>query len=129
MNIKQLNEELLKVLNEDIDDVTYELQEELGDFKFRTSDANKLSEIYKYFDNLCESKQDFGIRNDSRGMKWLWYITDEEPDYVTFSLSSDHNMLWMSGSTYWLIPAKTYEEKVELLKKVKKDMEGILSSN
>lgn len=89
--------------------------------EIKSKDTNKLSQIYKYFDDKYPIDFHGGLRNDNRGMALCYWLYDKD-DFLIFHLSSDHNNLFMSGSTSWLVYAPTLEEKIEKLKQIKKDM-------
>ena len=91
----------------------------------RSCDTKKLSQIYKYFDDKYPIDWQGGFRNDNRGMALMYWCFDKG-DYLILHLTSDHNILFMSGSTSWLVYAPTLEEKIEKIKQIKKDMLKIL---
>ena len=93
--------------------------------EIKSKDTNKLSQIYEYFDEKYPIKFQGGIRNDNRGMALCYWLYDKD-DYLNLHLSSDHDMLFMSGSTSWLVYAPSLEEKINNLKQIKKDMLKIL---
>ena len=93
--------------------------------KIRTCDTKKLKEIYKYFDKKYPIDWQGGLRNDNRGMRLFSWFYDKG-DYLNLHLTSDHDDLYFSGSTSWLVYAPTLEEKIEVLKQIKKDMLNIL---
>lgn len=93
----------------------------------KTGDVAKLNKIYAYFDDNksyiheCE----LGLRCDDRGMKLHFWLYDD-PDYLVLHLSSNHSNIVFSGSTSWIIKAPTLEDKVNVLKTVKKDITKII---
>lgn len=93
----------------------------------KTGDVAKLNKIYAYFDDNksyiheCE----LGLRCDDRGMKLFFWLHDD-PDYLVLHLSSNHSNIVFSGSTSWVIKAPTLEDKVNVLKTVKKDITKII---
>lgn len=93
--------------------------------EIRSCDTKKLAQIYKYFDDKYPIDWQGGLRNDDRGMALCYWYFDKD-DYLILHLSSDHDNLFMSGSTSWLVYAPTLEEKVEKIKQIKKDMLKIL---
>lgn len=92
-----------------------------------TSDVDKLKKIYAYFDALYPIQWQGGLRCDNRGMK-LFYWLDDDPDYLTFHLTSTSENICFSGSTSWLTKAETLADKVDVLSKVKKDIQKIINS-
>lgn len=52
-----------------------------------TSDTNRLSKIYAYFDALYPIQWQGGLRCDNRGMR-LFYWLDDDPDYLILHLTS-----------------------------------------
>ena len=93
----------------------------------KTGDVAKLNKIYAYFDDNksyiheCE----LGLRCDDRGMKLFFWLHDD-PDYLVLYLTSNHSNIVFSGSTGWIIKAPTLEDKVNVLKTVKKDITKII---
>ena len=92
-----------------------------------TSDVNKLSKIYAYFDALYPIQWQGGLRCDNRGMR-LFYWLDDDPDYLILHLTSTSENICFSGSTSWLVKAETLADKVDVLAKVKKDIQKIINS-
>lgn len=90
-----------------------------------TCDTQKLDKIYKYFDRRYPIEWQGGLRNDHRGMALSFWI-DEDPNFLILHLSSTCDNIIFSGSTSWIIKAKTLEDKVNILKKIKKDILTIL---
>ena len=90
-----------------------------------SSDYKTLDKIYKYFDDKYPIDFQGGLRNDHRGMKLYYWLYDKD-DYLILHLTSNHDNLFFSGSTSWLVYAPTLEEKIERLKRIKKDMLEIL---
>lgn len=95
--------------------------------KIRTCDVKKLKEIYKYFDEKYSINWQGGLRNDIRGMKLCYWCFDKD-NYLELHLTSDHDNPYFGGSTSWLVYAPTLEEKIEVLKQIKKDMLNILEN-
>jgi len=91
-----------------------------------TSDINKLSKIYAYFDALYPIQWQGGLRCDNRGMR-LFYWLDDDPDYLILHLTSTSENICFSGSTSWLVKAETLADKVDVLAKVKKDIQKIIN--
>lgn len=91
----------------------------------KTCDVDKLENIYKYFDDRYPIEWQGGLRCDNRGMR-LNYWLDDDPDYLILHITSDHDNLFFSGSTSWLVKAVTLEDKVNIIKKIKSDMLKIL---
>ena len=92
-----------------------------------TSDVDKLKKIYAYFDALYPIQWQGGLRCDSRGMQ-LFYWLDDDPDYLELHLTSTSENICFSGSTSWLVKAETLADKVDVLSKVKKDIQKIINS-
>lgn len=93
----------------------------------KSCNCEKLNQIYKYFDEKYPIDWQGGLRNDNRGMKLCYWLYDKD-NYLVLHLTSDHNNLFMSGSTSWLVYAPTLENKVNILKQIKKDMLKILNN-
>lgn len=93
----------------------------------KTGDIAKLKKIYSYFDDNKSyiHESELGLRYDDRGMK-LHFWLHNDPDYLVLHLSSNHNNILFSGSTSWLIKAPTLEDKVNVLKTVKTDINKII---
>jgi hypothetical protein len=91
----------------------------------KTSDVDKLTKIYAYFDSLYPIEWQGGLRCDNRGMG-LFYWLDDDPDYLTLHLTSTSNNICFSGSTSWLVKAETFADKVEVLSRIKKDIQKII---
>lgn len=92
-----------------------------------TSDVDKLKTIYAYFDALYPIQWQGGLRCDNRGMKLVYWF-DDDPDYLILHLTSTSENLFLSGSTSWLVKAETLADKVDVLSKVKKDIQKIINS-
>ena len=90
-----------------------------------SKDYKTLDRIYKYFDAKYPIEWQGGLRNDHRGMKLFYWLYDKD-DYLILHLTSNHDNLYFSGSTSWLVYAPTLEEKIKKLKQIKKDMLEIL---
>lgn len=90
-----------------------------------TCDTGKLDKIYKYFDKKYPIEWQGGLRNDSRGMALSFWV-DDDPHFLILHLSSTSENILFSGSTSWIIKAKTLEDKVYILKQIKKDILKIL---
>lgn len=90
-----------------------------------TCDTQKLDKIYKYFDALYPVEWQGGLRNDNRGMALSFWV-DDDPHFLILHLSSTSENIIFSGSTSWIIKAKTLEDKVNILKQIKKDILKIL---
>jgi hypothetical protein len=91
----------------------------------KTSDVDKLTKIYAYFDSLYPIEWQGGLRCDNRGMG-LFYWLDDDPDYLTLHLTSTSDNICFSGSTSWLVKAETFADKVEVLSRIKKDIQKII---
>lgn len=90
------------------------------------SDVGKLKEIYAYFDALYPIQWQGGLRYDNRGMALFCWL-DDDPDYLILHLSSTSEYICFGGSTSWIVKAETLEDKVEVLAKVKKDLQKIVN--
>ena len=91
----------------------------------KTSDVDKLTKIYAYFDSLYPIEWQGGLRCDNRGMR-LFYWIDNDPDYLILYLTSTSDNFCFGGSTSWLVKAETFADKVEVLSKIKKDIQKII---
>ena len=91
----------------------------------KTSDVNKLTKIYAYFDSLYPIEWRGGLRCDNRGMS-LFYWLDDDPDYLILHIASTSNNICFSGSTSWLVKAEAFADKVEVLSRIKKDIQKII---
>ena len=93
-----------------------------------TGNIEKLKKIYSYFDDnkLYIHESELGLRCDDRGMA-LYFWLHNDPDYLVIHLSSNHNNLFLSGSTSWIIKAVSLEDKVNVIKTIKEDMKKILA--
>lgn len=110
-------------------------EEELMDYRKRhrsllydgleTDDVKKLDKIYAYFDSRYPLTWQGGLRCDSRGMKLCTWL-DDDPDYLILHLTSTCENICFSGSTSWRVKAVGLEEKIEVLKQIKKDIKEIL---
>lgn len=90
-----------------------------------TCDTQKLDKIYQYFDKKYSIEWQGGLRNDSRGMALHFWVYDD-PHFLILHLSSTSENICFSGSTSWLIKAKTLDNKINILKQIKKDILKIL---
>lgn len=90
-----------------------------------TSDVDKLKKIYAYFDALYPIQWQGGLRCDNRGMKLLYWL-DDDPDYLELHLTSTSDNICFSGSTSWLVKAEALADKVEVLARIKKDIQKII---
>ena len=93
-----------------------------------TGDRCKLQLIYDYFDSRYPIVFQGGLRNDSRGMK-LYYWVYDDPSYLELHLTSTSENICFGGSTSWIAKAETMVDKVELLRRIKKDIGRILKAN
>ena len=91
----------------------------------KTGNIGKLKKIYAYFDSKYTVEWEGGLRADDRGMRLNFWL-DDDPDYMIIHLTSDHNNLFLSVSTSWIVKAETLENKVDLLKTIKKDITKLL---
>ena len=94
-------------------------------YEIRTWDTDKLDKIYNYFDKRYPVEWQGGLRNDNRGMELTYWLYDD-PDYMIFHLTSISKNICFSGSTSWLVKAKTLEDKVKVIKQIKDDILKIL---
>lgn len=133
MNIKELNEAIAKALGEDVETDIKALNKELYNIVpyelCRTKDTGLLEYIYAYFDDKYEVAWQGGLRNDSRGMLLCYWIDSDNPESLCLYLTSDHDNLFMSGSTHWAVPAKTFEDKVRVLKQIKADIDKLVEDS
>ena len=92
-----------------------------------TGNIEKLKKIYSYFDDnqLYIHESELGLRCDDRGMA-LYFWLHNDPDYLVIHLSSNHGNILFSGSTSWLVKAINLEDKVNVIKTIKNDMQKIL---
>lgn len=90
-----------------------------------SGDVKKLKKIYAYFDKLYKIEWQGGLRCDNRGMK-LCYWLDDDPDYLIIHITSTSENICFGGSTSWIVRAETLEDKINLLKTIKKDILNIL---
>jgi len=91
-----------------------------------TKDVEKLQKIYQYFDEKYEIEWQGGLRCDERGMALGFWLHDD-PDFMIIHISSTCENICFSGSTSWFVPARTFKEKIDTLKKIKKDICKILT--
>lgn len=134
MNIKELNEAIAKVLCED-EEVKSEL-DILNDKLYqivpydlcRTKDEALLTELYAYFDSKYKVAWQGGIRRDNRGMLLCYWIDEDNPNELCLYLTSDHNNYVFSGSTHWAVPAKSFDDKVAVIKQIKQDVDNIIAN-
>jgi len=92
-----------------------------------TGNIEKLKKIYSYFDDnkLYIRECDLGLRCDDRGMALCFWLHND-PDYLVIHLSSNHGNIVFSGSTSWLVKAVSLEDKVNVIKTIKNDIQKIL---
>ncbi len=93
----------------------------------QTGNVDKLNLIYKYFDDRYPVEWEGGLRCDERGMKLYCWLYDD-PDYLILHLTSTCENICFSGSTSWIVKAESLEDKIEVLKQIKKDVLKILKS-
>lgn len=96
------------------------------DFYFAASDREKLLKIYDYFDKKYPVEWQGGLRCDTRGMSLLWWIEKRDADFLILHLSSTSENICFGGSTSWQIYAPSVDEKIKILKQIKKDISEIL---
>ena len=90
-----------------------------------TGNVEKLKKIYAYFDKLYKIDWEGGLRCDDRGMR-LCFCLDDDPDYLIIHITSTSENICFGGSTSWIVRAETLEDKINLLKTIKKDILNIL---
>lgn len=95
-------------------------------FDFFTSDREKLLKIYNYFDKKYPVEWQGGLRCDTRGMSLLWWIEKRDADFLILHLSSTSENICFGGSTSWQVSAPSVDEKIKILKQIKKDVSEIL---
>lgn len=93
--------------------------------KLVTGDVAKLKKIYRYFDKRYPVEWQGGLRCDDRGMRLVFWV-DDDPEYLNLHLTSTSKCLFLSGSTSWLVKAATLEDKIAVLKQIKKDITEVL---
>lgn len=91
----------------------------------KTSDKQKLLKIYNFFDSKYPVEWEGGLRCDSRGMG-IYFWLDDDPDFLIIHLTSTCENICFSGSTSWIVKAPELEDKIETLKKIKKQVENII---
>lgn len=93
----------------------------------KTGNVEKLKNIYAYFDNNEKYIHEWegGLRCDDRGMK-LYFWVNNDAEYLVIHITSDHNNLFLSGSTSWIVKAPTLEDKVNVIKTIKADITKII---
>lgn len=90
-----------------------------------TTDAEQLKKIYAYFDKKYAIYFQGGLRCDTRGMKLVFWVNDD-PDYLIIHLCSTSKNICFSGTTSWIVKAKTLQDKTKALKQIKKDIQKII---
>ena len=95
----------------------------------KTGDVEKLKKIYAYFDNNENYIHEWegGLRCDDRGMKLCFWVNDDA-EYLVIHITSDHNNLFLAGSTSWIVKAPTLEDKVKVIKTIKVDIAKIINN-
>ena len=83
-----------------------------------TKNIEKLRKIYQFMDENYTVEWEGGIRCDDRGMKLCFWLA-KDPDFLILHLTSTSENICFSGSTSWLVPAKTLQDKIEVLKDIK----------
>lgn len=84
-----------------------------------SGDVKKLKKIYAFLDASFPIKWQGGLRGDDRGMA-LFFWLDDDPDYLIVHLTSTSENICFGGSTSWRAFAPTLEDKVALIKNIKK---------
>lgn len=95
-------------------------------FDFSTNDRQKLLKIYDYFDKKYPVEWQGGLRCDTRGMSLLWWIENRDADFLILHLSSTSENICFGGSTSWQIYAPSVDDKIKVIRQIKKDMLKIL---
>ena len=90
-----------------------------------TGNVAKLKKIYAYFDKRYKIRFQGGLRCDNRGMALCFWLNDD-PDYLIIHITSTSENICFSGSTSWIVRAETLDDKINLLKTIKKDILNIL---
>lgn len=90
-----------------------------------TGNVAKLKKIYAYFDKRYKIKWQGGLRCDDRGMALCFWL-DDDPDYLIIHITSTSENICFGGSTSWIVRSETLEDKINLLKTIKKDILNIL---
>jgi len=134
MKIKELNEAIDKVLCEEeeskserdiLDDKLYQI---VPYDLCRTKDVALLTELYAYFDSKYKVAWQGGMRRDERGMLLCYWIDRDNPNELCLYLTSDHDNIVFSGSTHWAVPAKSFDDKVAVIKQIKQDVDNIVAN-
>lgn len=90
-----------------------------------TGDIDTLWKIYEYFDEKYPIEWQGGIRCDKRGMR-LFFWLDEDPDYLIIHLTSTSENICFGGSTSWLVKAVSLDDKVNVIKTIKNDINNLI---
>jgi len=96
------------------------------EFYFSTSKREKLLKIYDYLDKKYPVEWQGGLRCDTRGMSLLWWIEKRDADFLILHLSSTSENICFGGSTSWQIYAPSVDDKIKVIRQIKKDMLKIL---
>ena len=134
---EKLHKELFKIqckmseLEEERERKTIELEQYVKrhrSLKFdnlQTESVEKLKQIYSFMDKNYIIDWEGGIRCDNRGMKLCFWLADD-PDFLIIHLTSTSGNIYFSGSTSWIVPAKTLQDKIEVLKNIKETVLKII---
>lgn len=90
-----------------------------------TGDVKVLLKIYEYFDKKYPIEWQGGIRCDNRGMRLNFWL-DEDPDYLIIHLTSTSENICFSGSTSWLVKAVSLDDKANVIKTIKNDINKLM---
>ena len=125
--LKALEYDIIKERDTKIEELKkYHIKHQSIDFGgLATSCVPALKKIYEYMDKRYPIEWQGGLRCDDRGMALTYWI-DDDPDYLILHLTSNHTNVIFSGSTSWIVKAPTLQDKIGLLKKIKKDIIKII---
>jgi hypothetical protein len=90
-----------------------------------TGDVNTLWKMYEYFDKKYPIEWQGGIRCDNRGMRLCFWL-DDDPDYLIIHLTSTSKNICFGGSTSWLVKAVSLDDKVNVIKTIKNDINNLI---
>jgi hypothetical protein len=90
-----------------------------------TGDVNTLWKMYEYFDKKYPIEWQGGIRCDNRGMRLSFWL-DDDPDYLIIHLTSTSKNICFGGSTSWLVKAVSLDDKVNVIKTIKNDINNLI---
>lgn len=90
-----------------------------------TGDVDTLWKIYEYFDKKYPIEWQGGLRCDNRGMRLNFWL-DDDPDYLIIHLTSTSKNICFGGSTSWLVKAVSLDDKVNVIKTIKNDINKLM---